>query len=114
MGLETRSNVSELEARGGLDTELTDDAGQDISGGVSTDLIRSSDTTLYLQADGAVKVHVYFSPDSEGTMLFEPDESPIEFTEAGKEMVHIEYNASFIKLVGSNTTPVWARTEEVV
>jgi hypothetical protein len=114
MGLETRSNVSELEARGGLDTELTADDGEDISGGVSTDMVRSSDATLYLDVDGAVDVHVYLSPDSEGSKLFEPEESPVSFEAADGEVVHIDYNASFIKLVASNQTVVWARIEEVV
>lgn len=115
MPLGTDTDVSELEARGGLDTELTADDGEDITGGVSTDMIRSSDTTLYVEAEGAVDVHVYLSPDSEGTKLFEPEDSPVVFEEAGASPpITIKHNASFIKLAATNQTPIWARIEEVV
>lgn|GEM_PF-6890074 len=115
MTLNTRTDVSEIEARGGLDAELTEGEAIDISGGVSSQMVRSSDATLYLRSEGAVNVHIYLSPDENGGELFEPEDSPVVFEGSeSKTPIQLVYNASYIELVGTNTTPVYGRLEEVV
>jgi hypothetical protein len=115
MTLNTRTDVTEIEARGGLDADLTEGEAIDISDGVAAQLVRSSDATLFLRAEGAVEVHVYLSPDDDGSELFEPEQSPVVFDGSeAKPPIQIVYNASYIELVGTNQTPVFARVEEVV
>jgi len=112
MALETAAEIEELKGRAGAEKTLTDGA-EDISGGKEINVGDVSSVTLYLDAAAAVDVTVEFSPD--GTNWYEPVvESPVSFTAAGTEIVHIDFNAAKLRVTGSNTTAVRAQTREVV
>ena len=92
------------------------DGEEDISGGVEAAVGDVSAFTLYLGVSTAtaVDVQVVLSPD-DGTNWYEPEESPVTFTSGDESAVeHIRYNASRIRLKGSNATPVKAQLREVV
>lgn len=113
MTLETRGNVESIKARAGDDTGLTNGQ-EDISGGVETDISDVSGFTIYLNSAGAVDVTVEYSPDG-GTNWYEPrDESPVSFSGANTEVIAVAYQASAVRLTGSNTTGVEAQVREVV
>jgi len=86
---------------------------EDISGSVETEVGDVSSFTLYLGTEGAVDVEVALSPDGGKTWYVTP-ESPVQFAEAGADIIHIEYNASNIRLTGSNGTAVEAQIREMV
>jgi len=103
-----------MRKRAGEESGLTDGE-EDISGGVDIEVGDGDSFTLYLGVSEAtaIDVQVYLSPD--GTNWYEPDESPVTFTSGDESAVeHIPYNASAVRLVGSNTTPVKAQIREVV
>lgn len=108
--------IETIQGRSGEDNALTDGF-DDISGGVSksmgTQQGDGTSTTVYLETAGAVDVTVEFSPDG-GDNWYEPQgESPVSFGGANQEIVHVNYNATDIRLTGSNTTGVKAQ-ERVV
>lgn len=91
---------------------LTDGA-EDISDGIEAAIGDVSAFTLFLGATGAVDVEVQLSPDG-GTTWYVTPESPVSFSEADADIVHIKYNANRIRLAGSNVTPVEVQVREVV
>lgn len=115
-GMETLASFS---SRLGFDAGLTTDGDgnavqQDISGGVETDVSNVDAVTIYLDVAGAVNVTVEFSPD-DGANWYEPAaESPVEFSSAGTDLVHVEYNVDRLRLTGSDSTGVKAQIREVV
>jgi len=92
------------------------DGEEDLSGGVEAEVDDVEAFTLYLGVSTAssVEVSVYLSPDG-GTNYYEPDESPVSMASDDDSAVeHIPYNASMVKLVASDATPVKAQIREVV
>lgn len=103
------SNVEKIEAREAVGTPLTDGP-EDISEGVTESLSTGSgspsSSTLYISTKGAMNVKIEFSPDG-GSTWYEPaNESPIGFDAAGEDVAFIEYDASQIRVTGSNSTNV--------
>ena len=106
MGLDTE--VDKIKARGASGTSLTDGP-EDISEGVeatlSTGTGAASSATLFIETQGAIDLKVEFSPD--GSSWYEPlDESPISISNPNTEMSYIEYDATSIRVTGSNSTAV--------
>jgi len=101
--------------RAAAESGLTDGE-EDISGdGVEGDLDDVTAFTLYLgvSEDTAIDVSVFLSPD--GEFWYEPDESPVSVASDNSSSIeHIPYNATAIRLVGNNATPVRAQIREVV
>jgi len=79
----------------------------DISGGVEAALKNFKRWTLYLKAADAIDITIELSPDG-GTTWFKVPESPISFSAAGDDVVEFGYDATHIKLTGSNTNAVTA------
>jgi len=84
----------------------------DISAGVEAPLKNYERWTLYLKAQDAITINIYLSPD-DGATWYEPEESPVTFQAAGDKLIEFGYDATRIKLVGSNTTPVTAHIRGV-
>jgi hypothetical protein len=86
------------------------DGPEDISGGVTEPMTGATgdgdSATLYLSTEGVVDVTVEFSPDGGSTWREPSAESPVQFDSAGEDLVHIDYNATDIRLTGSNGTAV--------
>jgi len=101
-----------IRKRAASESGLTDGE-EDISGGVEAAVGDVPAFTLFLGTEGAVDVEVALSPDGGSTWYVTP-ESPVQFAEAGADIIHIEYNASNIRLTGSNGTAVEAQIREVV
>ena len=80
---------------------------QDISQGVIIQLGNFRRWTLYLKTQGAINITVELSPDG-GLTWFEISESPISFDTADDDIIEFGYDATHVKLIGSNTTPVTA------
>lgn len=113
MALDTETEISDLKHRSADERALQDPAG-DISGGVEAVVGNVTSFTLFLDAAGATDVTVEFSPDG-GTSWYEPrDESPISFSGANTEVVHVDYVVDRVRLTGSDTTSVKAQLREVV
>lgn len=112
MVLETSGLIEELQSRWGGSSGLTDGA-EDISSGVQAEVGNVPAFSLYLSVDGAVNVAVELSPDGGETWYTVP-ESPVEFGAEGDDIVHIRYNATNVRLTGSNATTVKAQIREVV
>jgi len=92
------------------------DGEEDLTGGIEAEVGDVSAFTLYLGVStaSAVEVEVYLSPDG-GETYYEPDESPVSLASDDESAVeHIPYNASAVKLVASDATPVKAQIREVV
>jgi len=85
---------------------------QDISTGVEAPLKNYERWTLYLKTQGAIVIDIYLSPD-DGSTWYKPKESPVTFDGAGDDIIEFDYDATRIKLVGSNTTPVTAQVRGV-
>ena len=105
-----------MRKRAAGESGLTDGEEKDLTGGVEAEVGDVSAFTLYLGVStaSAVDVSVYLSPDG-GTTYYEPDESPVEMASDDESAVeHIPYNASMVKLVASDATPVQAQIREVV
>ena len=79
----------------------------DISGGVEAPLRNFKRWTLYLKVGGAIDIKVELSPD-DGNTWFEIPESPISFSSAGDNVIEFGYDATRIRLTGSNTNTVTA------
>lgn len=102
-----------------LKAELGEDAGEtlticttaDISGGVSQELNNYNRLTLYLKTGGAIDVTLELSAD--GSTWYEPSESPISFAGAGDDVLELGYDATDIRLTGSNATLVTGQIKGV-
>lgn len=102
-----------VESRAGDESGITAEGGEDISGGVETEVGNVSTFTLYLSVGAAVDVKVEASPDGGDTWYLLP-ESPVKFASKGDDAVHLQYNMNRIRLTGSNTSSVEAQIREVV
>jgi hypothetical protein len=102
--------IEQIKGRLGDDREIAD--AEDISGGVEEDVANVSSFTLYISAAAAVNVTVKMTPD--GSTWYTIPESPIEFSEAGDAVLHVDYDTSAVQLTGSNGTSVTAQIKEVV
>ena len=80
---------------------------QDISQGIIIQLGNFRRWTLYLKTQGAINITVELSPDG-GLTWFEIPESPISFSTAGDDVIEFGYDATHIKITGSNTTLITA------
>jgi len=87
-------------------------ADRDISGGVTAELSNYKRWTLYLKAADAIDITVELSPD-EGNTWYEVPESPVSFSGAGDRVIEMGYDATHIRLTGSNTTRVTAQIRGV-
>jgi len=105
-------DIEELQGRATLERGLTDGA-EDISGGTASELGDASSWTLYLGAQGAIEVEVSLSPDGGETWYVAP-ESPVSFSEAGADIIEMGYDATAVRIEGSDATPVEAQIYEVV
>ncbi|WP_280585382.1 hypothetical protein [Halorubrum sp. Boch-26] len=106
MGLD--AEVEKIKARGASGTSLTDGP-EDISEGVeatlSTGTGAASSATLFIEVQGAIELTIEFSPD--GSTWYEPAaESPIGFDTAGEDVAFIDYDASHLRVTGSNNAAV--------
>lgn len=109
----TSTDVDEIQGRVGEDDTLQDPA-SDISGGVTVAVGDVSSFSVFLETKGAINVTFEFSPDG-GDTWYEPSaESPVKFSGAGRDIVHVEYNVTHVRLTGSDTTGVRAQLREVV
>jgi len=79
----------------------------DISAGVSAALKNFKRWTLYLKVADAIDITIELSPDG-GNTWFTIPESPISFSAAGDDVIEFGYDATHIKLTGSNTNAVTA------
>jgi len=84
----------------------------DISKGVSAPLKNYERWTLYLKTAGAITIYIYLSPDG-GVNWYQPEESPVIFNAAGDKLIEFGYDATNIKLVGSNSNKVTAQVRGV-
>ncbi|MDH5019030.1 hypothetical protein [Halobacterium rubrum] len=105
-------DIEELQGRASIERGLTNGA-EDISGGTASMLGDASSWTLYLGAEGAVNVEVSLSPDG-GTTWYVAPESPVQFDAAGADIIAMGYDATAIRLEGSDATAVEAQVYEVV
>lgn len=112
MPTETVGDIEELQGRATSERPLTDGL-EDISGGTASELGDASSWTLFLGTSGAVDVEVSLSPDS-GTTWYVAPESPVSFSEAGADIIEMGYNATAVRLEGSDATGVEAQIYEVV
>jgi hypothetical protein len=101
-----------LSDRAANTVDLQNPAG-DISTGRETLLANNDSYTLYLAADGDVDVSVELSPDS-GTTTYAIPESPIPLTADDDEVVRISYDSNWMRVTGSNNTPVKAQVREII
>jgi len=111
MPVQTSTEIETLNGRLGEDRQLADE--EDISGGVETEISDVTTFTLYLDVAGAVDLTVELSPD--GGTWYEPrTESPVSFDGADTDIYLMRYDATAIRLTGSNGTDVTAQVREVV
>ena len=80
---------------------------EDISKGVEKAIPSFTGWTLYLKTKGAIDIVIQLSPDN-GKTWFEIFESPVSFATAGDKVIKLNYDATHVKLIGSNTTQVTA------
>jgi len=111
MTVDTNSERTRISDRVGDSNKLAD--AEDISGGVEHGVGNVDSVSVFLSAEGAVDVKVELSPDAGRTWYTVP-EGPVEFGAAGESIVHLEYNATGIRLTGTNGTAVTAKVREVV
>jgi len=112
MPTETVGDVEKIQGRATLERGLTDGA-EDISTGTASELGDTSSWTLYLGAEGAVDVEVSLSPDGGETWYVAP-ESPVSFSEADADIIKMGYDATAVRIKGSDATAVEAQIYEVV
>lgn len=117
MALDTNTVIDRIMGRAAARSQIADQA--DISGGVEADVDDVSSFSVFLKTEGAVNIEIELSPD--GTNWYKPgdadstpDESPVQFNDAGTEIIHMAYDADKIRLTGSNATAVTAQIKEVV
>lgn len=109
MPVDTSTNVKEIEGRAVAETSLTD-GHENVSGGITATLAVATSggtsATLFVSTQGAIDLKIEFSPDG-GVSWYEPaEESPIEFSGAGQDLAFIEFDASDVRITGSNETGV--------
>jgi len=80
---------------------------EDISDGVTASLKNYDGWTLFTRVAGAIDITVELSPDNTDTW-YEIPESPLSYTEATDDANEVGYDATDIRLTGSNTTDVTA------
>jgi len=85
---------------------------EDISAGVTASLANFDRWTLLLNAAGAIDITVEISPDG-GTTWYEIPESPLSFSGAGDKTEELGYDATNIRLTGSNATNVTSQVRGV-
>jgi len=79
----------------------------DISDGVVAALKNFKRWTLYLKVADAIDITIELSPDG-GSTWFTVPESPISFSAADDDIIEFGYDATHIKLTGSNANAVTA------
>jgi len=92
--------------------EIVDIADGDISDGVTAELSNYDRWTLFIHVAGAIDITVELSPDG-GDTWFEIPESPLSFSAAGDDVNEFGYDATHIRLTGSNTTVTTAQVRGV-
>ena len=107
----TKTNVEIVEGRGAAEASVTDGF-EDISDGIEARMnTQSGDVsaaTVYVETEGAMTLTVELSPNN-GERWYEPlSESPVEFAQADTDAIHVEYNASHVRLTASDATGVRA------
>ena len=112
MALDSDAEIKEIQGRKGYTNALTNGQ-EDLSGGVEHVIGNVPAVTVYLSAAGSVSVKFEASPDG-GTTWFTLPESPVEFTGAGDDVIHIKYNLDRLRLTATNTTGVQAVVREVM
>lgn len=117
MALDTNTVIDRIMGRAAARSLVADQA--DISTGVEADIDDVSSFSVYIKTEGQVNVEIELSPD--GTNWYKPgdadstpDESPVQFNDAGTEIISMAYDADRIRLTGSNTTAVTVQIKEVV
>jgi len=109
MPVDTKTDVKQLNGYAAASTSITDGP-EDISTGVSAELLvaasAGSSATLFISTEGAVNLTIEFSPDGGGTWHEPAEESPISFDAAGEDVAYIEFDASMLRVTGSNGTGV--------
>jgi len=68
--------------------------------------------TLFLHAAAAIDITIELSPDG-GVTWYTPTESPIEFAAVGDDIIEFGYDATHIRLTGSNASLVTAQVRGV-
>lgn len=84
----------------------------DISGGVTAELSNYSRWTLYIHVAGAIDITVELSPDG-GSTWYEIPESALSYSAAADDVLEMGYDATRIRLTGSNATNVTAQVRGV-
>ena len=113
MTVNTNSETTNISERVGDTNKLADAEAID-GDGVEQGVGNVASFSVFLDVEGAVEVTVEFSPDG-GSTWYEPrDESPVSFGGANTDLVHVDYNATRVRLTGSNGTAVTAQVREVV
>jgi len=85
---------------------------EDISGGVTGSLSNFDRWTLYINVAGAIDITVELSPDG-GTTWYEIPESALSYSAAADDVLEMGYDATRIRLTGSNATNVTAQVRGV-
>lgn len=113
MSLDTETEIRDIKGRSGNSSDVTNGQ-EDISVQKTSPVGNVSSFTVFLDAAGAVDVTIELSPDG-GSTWYEPrKESPVSFSGANEEIVQVEYNATDIRVTGSDTTAVEVQIREVV
>ena len=112
MALESDAEIKEIQGRKGYSNDVVKPAA-DISTGVEHVVGNVPSFTIYLSASAAINVAVEVSPNG-GTDWYELPESPVKFTAAGDDAVHVSYNCDRVRLTGSTIDPVKAQIREVM
>jgi len=84
----------------------------DISGGVTAELSNYSRWTLYIHVAGAIDITVELSPDG-GSTWYEIPESALSYGGATDDALSLGYDATHIRLTGSNTTSTTAQVRGI-
>jgi len=85
---------------------------EDISGGVTASLANFDRWTLLIHVGGAIDITVEVSPDN-GTTWYEIPESVLSYSAATDDVLNLGYDATDIRLTGSNTTSTTAQVRGV-
>jgi len=85
---------------------------EDISGGVTAELSNYDRWTLFVHVADAIDITVELSSDG-GDTWFEIPESPLSYSGAADDANDMGYDATHIRLTGSNTTSTTAHIRGV-
>jgi len=85
---------------------------EDISGGVTAELSNYDRWTLFIHVAAAVDITVELSPD-DGDTWYEIPESVLSYGGAADDALEFGYDATHIRLTGSNTTDTTAQVRGV-